>query len=164
MAAVSVLLKLKTFKGFCAMVLKDNEYEVYINGKLFKIIKGHKRFNNFYEKYTDDLHKKGYKMIQSWTNQYEIYVNHNKQECIYLAWRKWLGLLDMNGRKIYYGDYLVTEGGSSCGFYDYKNDRHDYELSIHDHRNYRGDIQFDSLDVCKQYGIRVKRGVFEYLC
>ena len=141
------------------MKLKDNEYEVYVDGELLRLVTGHKTFENFLERYINRMRKKGYTIVEEYSCHYIIFVNYKEQKCQFLAWRNWLGICDMNGDKIYYGDYLENEDGESCGFYNYLNPNN-YVISVAKKYTYQPDIEFDDLDICKEMGISIKRSAF----
>lgn len=150
------------FTYLCTMKLKDNEYEVYVDGKLLRVVKGHKRFENYLEHYKEMMYNKGYTIVEEYVGHFIVFVNRSKMKCQFLAYRNWIGLRDKNGDKIYYGDYLENEDGESCGFYNYLNPNN-YVLAIHHRHSYRyePDIEFDNLDICKEMGISIKGRVFK---
>lgn len=148
------------FTYLCTMKLKDNEYEVYVDGKLLRLVTGHKTFENFLERYKNRMYKKGYTIVEEYSCHYIIFVNYKEQKCQFLAWRNWIGICDMNGDKIYYGDYLENENGESVGFYNYLNEDN-YVISVAKKYTYQPDIEFDDIDICKKMGIFIKRRVFE---
>lgn len=149
------------FTYLCTMKLKDNQYEVYVDGKLLRLVTGHKTFENFLERYKNRMYKKGYTIVEEYSCHFTIFVNYKEQKCQFLSYRNWIGLRDKNGDKIYYGDSLENEDGESCGFYNYLNPNN-YVLAIHHRHSYRyePDIEFDNLDICKEMGISIKRSAF----
>lgn len=142
------------------MKLKDNKYEVYVDGELLRLVTGHKTFENYLERYKNRMYKNGYTIIEEYGYGYIIFVNYKEQKSQFFAWRNWLGIYDMNGDKIYYGDYLENENGESVGFYNYLNEDN-YVISVAKKYTYQPDIEFDDIDICKKMGISIKRRVFD---
>ena len=148
------------FTYLCTMKLKDNEYEVYVDGKLLRVVKGHKRFENYLEHYKEMMYNKGYTIVEEYVGHFIIFVNRSKMKCQFLAYRNWLGISDKKGNKIYYGDYLEDECGNSVMFCNCYNPNN-YVISVANKYEHVPDIEFDNLDICKEMGISVKGRVFK---
>lgn len=143
------------------MKLKDNVYETYVNGEPGRLVTGHKTFEKWLERYKERMSKKGYTIIKESHVGYIIFVNYEKQKSLFLSWRNWLGIYDCNGEKIYDGDFLETENGESASFIPKGYSGNDYELHIHHKYEYHPGFDFDSLDICKEYGIHVRFSTFQ---
>ncbi len=142
------------------MKLKNDQYEIFVNGKKIKTIKGHDSFYQYLEDYNDELTKAGYEIIKEVSGYiaYTIYVNYKTQQTQFFTYRQYLGIKDCNGQKIYDGDILITNNGMEVSlFEDY--DSGDYMLRFNDsHESYHF-----YRDFIKEYGIIVKTSVFEQL-
>ena len=129
------------FTYLCTMKLKDNEYEVYVDGELLRVVKGHKRFENYLEHYKEMMYKKGYTILEEYVGHFIVFVNRSKMKCQFLAYRNWLGISDI----------------MFCNCYNPNN----YVISVANKYEHVPDIEFDNLDICKEMGISVKGRVFK---
>ena len=56
------------------MKLKNDQYEIFINGKKIKTINGHDSFYQYLEDYSDEMSKAGYKIIKEVSGFMALFV------------------------------------------------------------------------------------------
>ncbi len=143
-------------------MILPNVWEIYKNGVLIEEIKGNDEFDKYIEKLTKKYLKEGYSKKEESRN-YILFVNFKTHTCDMIAFRMWFGLTDVHGNRIYSGDILKTKDNKDCDFFDYDNIKHDYWLKVFDKYEVLPRIEFDNADICQEYGIYVKLGVFDMM-
>ena len=93
------------------MKIKTKEYEIFVDGKLVRVIKGKGRFERHLSAFNKKMRKKGYREILTTEHSDKIYVNAEKQKSLYFSTRMWFGFRDCEGNKIYDGDELTNKNG-----------------------------------------------------
>lgn len=146
------------------MKLKDNQYEIFVNGKKIKTVKGKEAFYQYLEDYYEQMDNAGYEILKEVSGSYAIFVNYKTQQCQFFTYRQYLGIKDCNGQKIYDGDILITNDGKSVSLlpvWEPSEDKETGDYMIRFSDSYSSFNFFHSL--IKEYGIKVETQVFDYL-
>jgi len=92
---------------------KSPKFEIIIDGKVVKTIKGWSRLENEENKFYEKLYDLDYSEEQSsssGSHGFKLYFNEKTLKSIVWAWRELTEFVDKNGEAIYYGDYIEECG------------------------------------------------------
>jgi len=88
---------------------KAPKFEIIIDGKVVKTIKGWKRLQTEEDKFDDkmyDLHFEREHSSSNGSNGFVLYFNEEILQSRVWAFRELTEFIDKNGESIYYGDYI----------------------------------------------------------
>lgn len=93
---------------------KSPKFEIIVDGKVVKTIKGWTRLENEENKFDEKLYDLDYSEEQSsssGSHGFKLYFNEKTLKSIVWAWRELTEFVDKNGEVIYYGDNIIDEDG-----------------------------------------------------
>ena len=93
---------------------KSPKFEIIIDGKVVKTIKGWARLENEENKFGEKLYDLDYSEEQSsssGSHGFKLYFNEKTLKSTVFAWRELTEFVDKNGEVIYYGDNIIDEDG-----------------------------------------------------
>lgn len=111
---------------------KSPKFEIIIDGKVVKTIKGWARLENEENKFDEKLYDLDYSEEQSSSNGshgFKLYFNEKTLKSIVWAWRELTDFVDKNGETIYYGDNIIDEDGSEYNLNQYAFEENRYYIS-----------------------------------
>lgn len=79
------------------MKLKDDQYEIFVNGKKIKTVKGKEAFYQYLDDYKDEMTNAGYEILKEVSGivGYTIYVNYKTQQTQFFTYRQYLGIINV---------------------------------------------------------------------
>jgi hypothetical protein len=92
---------------------KSPKFEIIIDGKVVKTIKGWARLENEENKFDEKLYDLDYSeehSSSSGSHGFKLYFNEKTLKSIVWAWRELTDFVDKNGEAIYYGDDIEECG------------------------------------------------------
>jgi hypothetical protein len=92
---------------------KSTKFEIIIDGKVVKTIKGWERLQAEENKFDEKLYDLDYSeehSSSSGSRGFKLYFNEKTLKSIVWAWRELTDFVDKNGEAIYYGDYIEECG------------------------------------------------------
>ena len=112
---------------------KSPKFEIIIDGKVVKTIKGWERLQSEEDKFDDkmyDLHFDREHSSSNGSNGFVLYFNEETLQSTVWAFRKLTEFIDRNGEVIYYGDNIIDEDGSEYNLNQYSLENRYYISSI----------------------------------
>lgn len=103
------------------MKVNNKEFEIYFDGKKVAKATGYNELDEELDKIKSRLCKDGFRKTESSTAGWYVFVNYKKQKCHFIAYKKWSGFKDCNGKKIYDGDWLNDGNGNHVRINEYWN-------------------------------------------